>query len=74
MCRRPPKSGGCPAVQNASEAKYLFVAVPNAINSNGVIDVIDYAIGQRIDTNPYVSGTQSIPAPNVNILADYFRQ
>jgi hypothetical protein len=66
--------GGCPAVQNASEAKYLFVAVPNAINSNGVIDVVDYAIGQRIDTNPYVSGTQSIPAPNVNILADYFRQ
>ena len=66
--------GFCNAIQNASEAKYLFVAVPNATSGNGSIDVVDFAVGQRIDTNPFVTGVQSIPAPNVTFLADYFRQ
>lgn len=66
--------GTCQGPQNASEAKYLFIAVPNATSGNGGIDVVDFAVGQRIDTNPFVAGVQSIPAPNVNFLADYFRQ
>lgn len=66
--------GFCNGIQNASEAKYLFVAVPNATSGNGSIDVVDFAVGQRIDTNPFVTGVQSIPAPNVTFLADYFRQ
>jgi len=66
--------GFCNGIRNASEAKYLFVAVPNLANNNGSVDVLDLATGNRIDTNPFVSGTQSIPAPNVSFLADYFRQ
>lgn len=67
--------GGCPAVVNASEAKYLFVAIPNPIGGTGVVDVIllDGTFG-RVDTNPFQSGTQSIPAPDVQVVSGFFRQ
>ncbi len=52
--------------------QFMFVAVPNP----GVIDVFDLTSGsfERVDTNPFVSGFQAISAPNVTVLADYFRQ
>jgi hypothetical protein len=52
--------------------QFMFAAVPNP----GVVDVFDAASGasERVDTNPYQSGTQSIPAPNASVLMDYFRQ
>ena len=67
--------GGCPGPVNASETKYLFVAVPNPIGGTGVVDVIllDGTFG-RVDTNPFQTGTQSIPAPDVQVVSTYFRQ
>ena len=62
-------------VVNTSEPKYLFVAVPNPIGGTGVVDVIllDGTFG-RIDTNPFRAGTQSIPAPDVQVVSSFFRQ
>ncbi len=67
--------GGCPAVVNTCESKFLFVAVPNPVGGTGVVDVIllDGTFG-RVDTNPFVTGTQSIPAPNVQVVSSFFRQ
>lgn len=65
----------CPAAANTNEPRYMFVAVPNPTNGTGVVDVVrvdgNYT---RTDTNPYQSGTQSIPAPSVQVVMDYFRQ
>ncbi len=55
--------------------RYLFVAVPTPQNGEGVIDVI--RIDQNnslVDTDGFNAGTQSIPAPNVQVLMDFFRQ
>jgi YVTN family beta-propeller protein len=67
--------GGCPQVVNTNEPKYMFVAVPNSLNGTGVVDVIliDGTFG-RVDTDPFHSGVQSIAAPNVQVVMDYFRQ
>jgi hypothetical protein len=56
----------------ATAPQFLFAAVPNP----GVIDVYDMTSGSvaRKDTDPYVDGIQAIPAPNVDMLMDYFRQ
>ncbi|MEM1451671.1 MAG: hypothetical protein AAGI22_21345 [Planctomycetota bacterium] len=61
---------------NTTEPRFLFAAVPNPIGSNGVIDVLDVgATGTlRFDTNPYVPGVQSIPAPQVSVLSNFWRQ
>ena len=61
---------------NSNEPLFMFAAVPNAVGSSGVVDVIDMSSSGAIrrDTNPFLPGIQSIPAPNVNILMDYFRQ
>ncbi len=56
---------------------FLFAAVPElASGESGVIDTIDLgAPGQpRFDVNPYLDGVQSIAAPGVTVLSDYFRQ
>jgi hypothetical protein len=65
----------CPGVSNALESKYVFVAVPNPTGGTGVVDVIllDGTFGRQ-DVNPFIAGTQSIPAPNVQVLTSYFRQ
>ncbi len=55
--------------------RYMFLAVPNSSQGGGVVDVINLNSGlQRIDTNPFQPGVQSIPAPGVTGLMDYFRQ
>ncbi len=55
----------------ASAAQFMFLAIP----SPGVVDVfnIDSGTIERVDTDPFVPGTQSIPVPNVTVLMDYFR-
>ena len=53
----------------------MFVAVPTPLNGEGVVDVI--RIDQNnslVDTNAYQFGTQSVPAPDVQVLMDFFRQ
>lgn len=60
---------------NVNEASYMFLAVPNSNQGGGVVDVIRMDTGfLRLDTDPFESGTQSIPVPGVSILMDYFRQ
>lgn len=69
--------GACPqgGVFNTNEPKYMFVAVPNSLNGTGVVDVIlfDGTFG-RVDTDPFHAGVQSIDAPNVQVVMDFFRQ
>ena len=83
-----PFSAGVPATVNSkaqvrapsqlvvptNQASFLFVAVQGA--SGEWIDVFDLRASppQLVDTNPFVPGTQSIPAPGALVLADYFRQ
>jgi YVTN family beta-propeller protein len=57
----------------AKTPSYLLVAIPNSTQGGGVIDVIDLATKRRIDTNRFVPGVQSIPAPGATALADYWR-
>jgi hypothetical protein len=56
----------------ASAPQFLFLAVPNP----GVIDVFDLSTisNRRVDTDVFLPGIQSIPAPNAGVLMDYFRQ
>ena len=55
--------------------QYIMLAVPNSIEGPGVVDVIAMDGGyQRVDTNAYLPGVQSIPATNVTVVADYMRQ
>jgi hypothetical protein len=56
----------------ASAPQFVFLAVPNP----GVIDVLELASGSmdRVDTNAFHAGVQSIPAPGVVGLMNYFRQ
>jgi hypothetical protein len=51
---------------------FVFLAVPNP----GVVDVLELGTGtlQKIDANVFQPGLQSIPAPNVTVLADFLRQ
>lgn len=60
---------------NNSEPRFMFVAVPNPTAGSGVVDVMRIDAGfSRVDTNQFHSGVQSIPAPNVSVVMDYFRQ
>ncbi|HVS19637.1 MAG TPA: beta-propeller fold lactonase family protein [Planctomycetota bacterium] len=55
--------------------RFLFAAVPNSSEGPGVVDVINLQSSNlRFDTDPYLPGKQSIPAPGVNMLIDYWRQ
>ena len=59
----------------ANTPQFMFLAVPNSREGAGVVDVISLEAGlRRIDTNPFDSGIQSIPAPNATIVMDYLRQ
>jgi hypothetical protein len=59
-------------VSPAAAPAFMFLAVPNP----GVIDVLELSTGtvQRVDTSVFRPGIQSIPAQNVTVLADFFRQ
>jgi hypothetical protein len=65
------KFNGSNFVQAGSPA-FIFLAVPNP----GVVDVLELSSGtlQREDASVFRPGTNSIPAPNITVLADFFRQ
>jgi hypothetical protein len=55
--------------------RYMFLAVPNPTVGTGVVDVVRIDQGfVRTDTNPFVTGIQSVQATNCQVVADYFRQ
>ena len=59
----------------ARSPSYVFVAVPSSIEGPGVVDVLSVGNGfQRVDTDAYSPGVQSLPAPGVSGLMDYWRQ
>jgi hypothetical protein len=65
-----------PGIVNVNEAQFAFVAVPNSANGSGVLDVLETgAAGVPLrDANPYVAGIQSVQAPQVTVVVDYWRQ
>jgi len=68
------KNGGL-ASQLTYAPQYMFLAIPTSIEGPGVVDVIDLQVGlQRVDTNRFVAGVQSIAVPNVRTVVDYSRQ
>lgn len=63
------------SVVNTNEPRYMFVAVPNPVSGTGVVDVVRIDLGfARIDTNAFQPGIQSVPATNVQVVSDFFRQ
>ena len=66
-----PGTGG---FENVSEPRYLFLAVPRSSEGQGVVDVIDLSTFQRVDTDVFQLGVQSVPARGARVLMDYFRQ
>ncbi|MEO0651612.1 MAG: hypothetical protein AAFZ65_13130 [Planctomycetota bacterium] len=73
--KSPVRAGGAAT----RRSQFLFVTVPASSEGPGVVDVIEYqsATGTaalRFDTNPYQDGTQSIPAPGVRQVIDWFGQ
>ena len=72
LIRRLPTPG---TVRNTSAPSALCAAVPSPGSGGpGVIDVIDLGTLQRLDTNAFRPGVQSILAPQAVVLMDYFRQ
>ncbi len=60
---------------NVNEPNFMFLAVPTSSEGGGVVDVIRMDTGfRREDTDPFLTGTQSIPAQGVAVLMDFFRQ
>ena len=57
---------------NTSQPSYLFAPVWR--RSGAAVDVIDLDTGRRVDTNPFLSGIQSIPAAGARGVMSYFRQ
>ena len=67
--------GACPNPIAANHPRYMFVAVPTPLNGEGVVDVIRIDQNNSLtDTNAYHAGTQSVSAPDVQVLMDFFRQ
>ena len=61
--------------QGVSAPRFLFLAVPGSRRAmDGAVDVIELADQSCFDTNAFREGVQSIPAPGVSRLMDYFRQ
>ncbi len=58
-----------------NQPRFMFVAVPSSSEGPGVIDVISLEAGNpRIDVDVNTPGVQSVPAPGVAGLSDYFGQ
>ncbi len=58
-----------------SAPQFMFLAVPNSSEGPGVVDVFNLGSGfGRFDTDPFLPGVQSIPAPGANGLCDFIRQ
>lgn len=64
---------GAPTVAYAP--RFIFLSVPNPVQGPGGVDVLQLTGAVlRFDTNPFQAGIQSIPAPGVTNLMDYWRQ
>jgi YVTN family beta-propeller protein len=62
-------------IANVNEATYMFLPVREA--ATGLVanvDVIRLSTKQRVDTDAYQAGVQSIPARGAAVVMDYFRQ
>ncbi len=68
-------TGGVSGAIGSNQPSYMFCAIPNSTFGVGGVDVIDLASSyRRYDTDPFLPGIQSIPAPGATMLMDYFRQ
>jgi YVTN family beta-propeller protein len=65
-------AGGSPI--NTNQPTYMFLPVRTGTRAAEVIDVVRLGDGQRIDTNAFHAGIQSIPAGGAALAMDYFRQ
>lgn len=65
-----------PAIINNSEPQFMFAAVPNPQGGSGQVDVFELGAAgvPRRDTNAFEVGIQSVAAPNVVGVSDYWRQ
>ncbi|MFT7168805.1 MAG: YVTN family beta-propeller protein [Paracoccaceae bacterium] len=70
--KQPIRDLGATNIRPTSRPKFLFAAVPGG----DVVDVVQLGLSGfgLLDTNPYDSGTQSIPVPDVRFLRGYFSQ
>jgi hypothetical protein len=59
-------------ILSTNEPTYLFV--PTRGRAGSFVDVLDLRTGERVDTDPFLAGVQSIPAPGARVVMDYFRQ
>jgi hypothetical protein len=68
--------GGQNAIVGSKNPNFMFLAIETSSEGPGVVDVIDINSPgyRRVDTNVFVQGTQSIPAPGISGLMDYWRQ
>ena len=65
---------GTPNVLPVSTPRYLFLAVPSSSEGPGVVDVVDLETLERVDTDVFQPGVQSIAARGAQRVAHYFRQ
>lgn len=70
--KAPLRDRGTGSMQLTNDARFLFVAIPDA----GVVDVVDLLSSSPtlFDTCVYDAGVQSIPVPDVRFLTGYFGQ
>ena len=69
----PSRVGG--RVRSTNSPAYMFLAIRTpSPGVPGGVDVIRLLDGQRLDTNLFRPGVQSIPARGAGIVMDYFRQ
>ena len=61
-------------VLSVTNPQFLFVAVPASAEGPGVVDVLLLPDLERVDTDAFDAGIQSIPAAGVTGLMSYFRQ
>ena len=63
-------------IVNSHESRFLFAAIPNPVDSDGVVDVIDIERPglPRLDVDVFTPGVQSVPAPRASVVVDYWRQ
>lgn len=54
--------------------QFIFLSVPISDEGPGVVDVVSLNGLRRFDTNPFLTGVQSIPCSDAVSLMDYFRQ
>jgi len=70
LVREVPGTGILPT----NAPRFLLLPTHGGDLASAGVDVIDMASGERVDTNPFRPGVQSIPAPGAKTVMHYFRQ